>query len=604
MSMIWHLLKKDIHRFRWWLVAWFALLGVLWSVVFILKWFIFQWAPSAASLVVPFQTGLLNGASALFLMVFVIKLVQEDPLTGSTAFWLTRPVRRWNLWLAKAGFIFLLLLPLYAVELWSVTPGQFGWLLKIMGLVGVVFFTWIVALHTSRLSTAALVLFLVYLVYFVLQGLLEIPTALGITSHKSCRQFTDIFDQSVSALTVSKQLVEYLAIVIFGTGIIIYHYLSRRAIRAAIMSITALILVAVLGSQWRIVIFPSFTSSVAADMKVDWTQRSPLQDKVDSAKPGDTITIKAGEYPGGLTITKPLTLVGESAENVVICDGGEYGIKVMSDDVTIENISIQRCRFGILVRSHKDERKNLAKIRNVRIRNVQVDNCIFGIYTLKTENLAVEQCKIENTTGDGIWVSWEPENTIINGNRLKNIGDQGIWLGHYPNTPNVYAKNGVISSNIIDNARESGIFFSGENCKITDNLIINVKGDDYSAVTLRGALVKNVEISRNSIHNNAASGIGIKAEKGKCGNIIVKGNNIYRNEKGGIENDTDEPVDARNNWWGAADGPREADKNPQGTGNGISGNVLYDPWENAPLALPENVPEVFKVFSVEKEDGQ
>lgn len=590
MNMVLHLIWKDIRRFRWWLVAWVALLGVLWSVIFILKWFIFQWAPLAAPLVVPFQTGLLNWIGTLFLIFFVIKLVQEDPLTGSTAFWLTRPLKRWNLWLAKAGFIFLLLLPLYAVESWSVIPGH-GWLLKIMGVAGVVFFTWIVALHTSRLSTAVWVLFLVYLVYFVLQGLLEIPTALGIASHKSCRQFADILDQSVNSLTISKQLVEYLAIVIFGAGITVYHYLTRRANRAAIMSITALILVVVLGSQWRMVIFPSFTSRVATDMKVEWAQRSPLQDKVDGAKPGDTITIKAGEYPGKLTITKPLTLVGESAEKVVICDGGEYGIKVMSDDVTIENLSVRRCRFGILVRSHKDEWKNLAKTRNVRIRNVKVNDCIFGIYTLKTDNLTIDHCTVEDIRCDGIWVSWEPENTVISGNRLKNIGDQGIWLGPYPNNPDTCAKTGIITSNVVDTARESGIFFVGKNCEIKNNIISNVKGNGYSigAISLNGIVVKNVEISRNIIRNNSSAGIGIKEDKkGNCGNIVIKENNIYQNEKFGFANYTDMPVDARSNWWGAADGPRDVDKNLQGTGNGISGKVLYDPWERTQINLPES----------------
>jgi len=37
---------------------------------------------------------------------------------------------------------------------------------------------------------------------------------------------------------------------------------------------------------------------------------------------------------------------------------------------------------------------------------------------------------------------------------------------------------------------------------------------------------------------------------------------------------------ARNNWWGAITGPRNATSNPFGQGNGVSDNVDYDPWCN------------------------
>lgn len=324
--------------------------------------------------------------------------------------------------------------------------------------------------------------------------------------------------------------------------------------------------------------------------KFELSKKSELQDKVDNARAGDTIVVKAGEYAGWLTITKPLILRGETPDKVTITDGGEYGIKVMADDVTIENLSVRSCKYGILVRSHQGNWKNLAQTKNVRIRNVKVDNCIAGIYALKTANLTVENCTVADIDSDGIWVSWGAENTVIVGNRLKNIGDQGIWLGPYPNHPDTCAKNGFIVSNIVDTVRESGIFFAGENCEIKNNLICNVKGDGYSvgAISLRGNLVKNVAISRNIIRNNSSAGIGIKVDKKEnCENIILGENNIYQNEKGGIANFTDVPVDARNNWWGAADGPRDADKNPQGIGNGISGRVLYDPWKKTQLHQPE-----------------
>jgi hypothetical protein len=48
----------------------------------------------------------------LLVPILVIRIVQEDPLMGTTAFWLTRPIPRVKLLLAKTLFIAILLLPL------------------------------------------------------------------------------------------------------------------------------------------------------------------------------------------------------------------------------------------------------------------------------------------------------------------------------------------------------------------------------------------------------------------------------------------------------------------------------------------------------------
>jgi len=60
----------------------------------------------------------------LLLPVLVIRIVHEDTLMGTTAFWLTRPIPRLELLLAKILFIAVLLLPLILAAGYDVRVGE------------------------------------------------------------------------------------------------------------------------------------------------------------------------------------------------------------------------------------------------------------------------------------------------------------------------------------------------------------------------------------------------------------------------------------------------------------------------------------------------
>jgi len=84
-----------------------------------------------------------------------------------------------------------------------------------------------------------------------------------------------------------------------------------------------------------------------------------------------------------------------------------------------------------------------------------------------------------------------------------------------------------------------------------------------------------VEIRDNAIFRNPTSGIGIKTD---AKNIVVQGNRIYGNRGAGVDNKTEETIDARDNWWGDASGPADPEGNPKGKGQKVSGKVDYKPW--------------------------
>ncbi len=69
------------------------------------------------------------------------------------------------------------------------------------------------------------------------------------------------------------------------------------------------------------------------------------------------------------------------------------------------------------------------------------------------------------------------------------------------------------------------------------------------------------------------------------GTTTVTGSNLVNNGSQGIENATTTYIDARNNWWGSTSGPYNFAKNPDGTGNGVSAYVSFQPWAMAPFDI-------------------
>jgi len=77
----------------------------------------------------------------------------------------------------------------------------------------------------------------------------------------------------------------------------------------------------------------------------------------------------------------------------------------------------------------------------------------------------------------------------------------------------------------------------------------------------------------NNIIRDNADGLAFDSEVP----VVLSGNRFEGNAQYGLMNFGYFVVDARENWWGHNSGPRVA-SNPEGVGERISGNVLYDPW--------------------------
>ncbi len=143
--------------------------------------------------------------------------------------------------------------------------------------------------------------------------------------------------------------------------------------------ITLLVFVAVLGSISQFVRVTGVNS--AGDIVVP-DDYATIQQAVNAAQPGDTILIRNGTYYESLTISKPLTLLGESRYGAII-NGTDAPtvISVAADNVTIKDLKLE-------ARSWKSNQ--IVLMDKCRYCNV-LDNCF-------TPMGAAFNCSIRRTT--------------------------------------------------------------------------------------------------------------------------------------------------------------------------------------------------------------
>ena len=365
------------------------------------------------------------------------------------------------------------------------------------------------------------------------------------------------------------------------------------------------------------------------------THFDKIQDGIDAVANGGTVNVAAGTYTAtsisSIVITKPLTLSGESMYNTII-DGGMWGasgagwpkgIHSYADNVIIEQFTIQGFTgdlistggYGVVFRdyAHDDETQGETYIyyTNCILRNVRVLDCYSSIYALVHTYLTIEDCFVQDSLSDGMFIARYSSNPTITGNTVINSGDHGIWVGKCWKGLGP-SNDAIISHNHVDGAREGGITFcASSGATITDNTVTNVKGEEPPAGYSIGAIslkdgVSNVVVSGNNIYGNdglgTGSGRGIGID-GSWSDIDINHNFIENNAGGGIkvmgsgtgyfrcnsncissntgygaENTIGVMLDFENNYWGHYTGPYHPTTNPAGQGDQVSDDVDYDPW--------------------------
>jgi hypothetical protein len=228
MTLALHFLKRDIRHTRWMLVVWSTLLAIDGFNALLP-------AGPTPQRPMPFIAGyllipMLRYVTAAILVALV---VQEDPLVGTTAFWLTRPVGRGVLFLSKLAYVGVvisipLLIDAFVLARFGLPPGEFG-----LALAQVLMRQLLLLVPLALLAALTPNLFRYFTILIVLVAVLSALSTF-VTPHFTAGGHGGPF---VFAPVARARDVIAALLTIGGAGLVMAHqYLTRRTGRSVALA--------------------------------------------------------------------------------------------------------------------------------------------------------------------------------------------------------------------------------------------------------------------------------------------------------------------------------------------------------------------------------
>lgn len=262
-------------------------------------------------------------------------------------------------------------------------------------------------------------------------------------------------------------------------------------------------------------------------------QYSTIQAAVDNAREGDTILVKPGSYPGGITITKSLILEGEQGSSLTKIQGGpnSKGITVLrARDVVIRGFAITGGQAGVDIENSSSvclEGNDISHNLGPGISATTVSQAVAAY----PRGITIANNRIVGNVGFGI-----SANGIL---RLEILGNE---ISETAVKPDGTAGQAValqggskikVKGNKIARSREFGIFASGViELTVQDNEISEVPDVPGSETGVAIALWDGTTASTISGNEISESDIGIDVEKGTA--ITISGNHIQNSKINGM----------------------------------------------------------------------
>ena len=235
-----------------------------------------------------------------------------------------------------------------------------------------------------------------------------------------------------------------------------------------------------------------------------------LQDRIDSARPNETIRVEAGIHAGSIVIRKPLVIAGEPGAEIRGNGSGNV-VTIAADDVTLTGLRIT----GSGLRLSDDNAAVFVTGNRARIEDNAIAESLHGIYLKKVSGAQVIHNRIEGKTTlpessepveKGIGRSAENCDTTLASNRRGNGIHQWNCDGN------------AILRNEISETRD-GIYFSfTNNSRVEDNLIHHARyGLHY--------MYSDGNVFLNNTFTENAAGAAIMFSK----DLVVRGNHFTNN---------------------------------------------------------------------------
>ncbi len=290
-----------------------------------------------------------------------------------------------------------------------------------------------------------------------------------------------------------------------------------------------------------------------------------LQEAINNASPGDTITIPPGTYTQPVTIRKALTLDGQGA--VFEVQANQPAIQIdTSRPVSLKNLEIQyqpkskqqkgdspyavytsggdllieNCAFKDMSRSGNSPCAVLAAEKStLNIKNSRFEGFDYTIQFWNESSGNVDNCLIANPGHCGITIG-EYSSAILkyniitgshyhavrctggkiiaNANLIMDNKNRGFYIGNKSSA-------GTLSNNLMINNSIGISVFANSNMKIENNIILR---SGYAGLSLSDTAT--LDMKDNMIINNERGVTGFSEEKDKEPSVKVTGKNlIYGN---------------------------------------------------------------------------
>lgn len=304
-----------------------------------------------------------------------------------------------------------------------------------------------------------------------------------------------------------------------------------------------------------LVLLLAAVSAAGAAQEDNW-----LQDRIERAQPGETITLPPGEYAGPLVIDKPLVLQGEG-RSAIRGNGRTHVIHIKAADVVIAGFAITGSGLDL----SSDHAAVFVEGDRAVIRENEIAESLHGIYLKqvtgcrivnnrikgKTERLvpvadvmqqglapaSAEMCTVtldQNQRGNGIHL-WRSEDNLIEGNVIRDTRD-GIYFSfsHHTHVRGnrihhvryglhyMYSDDNVFENNhFTENAAGAAIMYS-EGLWVRHNTFTGNRGQRAYGILLQS--VDRIQLAENEISRNT---VGIYLENSN--DNTVKANTIAHN---------------------------------------------------------------------------
>jgi nitrous oxidase accessory protein len=235
-----------------------------------------------------------------------------------------------------------------------------------------------------------------------------------------------------------------------------------------------------------------------------------LQQRIDAARPNETILVETGVHVGPIKINKSLTLVGDSGAEIRGNGTGKV-VTIAADDVTVRGLRIT----GSGLQLSDDDAAVFVIGNRATIENCTIADSLHGVYLKKVSGAQILNNRIQGKTTlaasaepveKGIGQSAENCDTALVANRRGNGIHQWNCEGN------------LIRGNEISEARD-GIYFSfTNNSRVENNFIHHVRyGLHY--------MYSDANIFENNTFTENAAGGAIMFSK----NMVVRGNRFVSN---------------------------------------------------------------------------